>query len=107
MKRIALPKNLRAPTKKWIRQIFADYELESQHIKILIQAGETWDRLLQAREQIEKDGAYFTDRFGAPRCHPALSEERSNRVVFSRLIRELNLTEAPADTRLPGLNYKK
>lgn len=107
MKRIIVPKTLRAATKKWIRQIFADYELESQHIKILIQAAETWDRLLEAREQIEKDGAYYIDRFGSPHKHPALAEERSNRVVFSRLIRELNLTESPPDTRLPGLNYKK
>ena len=107
MSRIKLPKDLKPATKKWIKQILNDYELESHHIKILIQAAETWDRLLEAREQIEKDGAYYMDRFGSPHKHPALGEERSNRVVFSRLIRELNLSEEPPDTRLPGLNYKK
>ena len=106
MARITLPKHLRVATKKWIRQILADYELESQHVKILIQAGECWDRILLARERIEKDGAYYTDRFHSPKCHPALSEERNNRVVFSRLIRELNLSEGLPETRLPGLKYK-
>ena len=107
MKRIQLPKNLRSATKKWIKQIFADYELESQHIKILIQAAECWDRLLEAREQIEKDGAFYMDRFDSPKAHPALSEERSNRVIFSRLIRELNLSEALPESRTPGLKYKR
>ena len=107
MKRIIVPKTLRPATKEWIRQIFSDYELESHHIKILIQAGETWDRLLEARDHIEVEGAYYRDRFGSPKAHPGLAEERSNRIVFSRLIRELNLTETPPDTRLPGLNYKK
>ncbi len=106
MARITLPKHLRVATKKWIRQILADYELESQHVKILIQAGECWDRILLARETVEKNGAYYTDRFGSPKCHPALSEERNNRVVFSRLIRELNLSEGLPETRLPGLKYK-
>lgn len=106
MTRVILPKHLRIATKKWIRQILADYELESQHIKILIQAGETWDRILLAREMIEKNGAYYLDRWGSPKSHPALSEERNNRVIFTRLIRELNLSEEAPDTRLPGLKYR-
>ena len=105
MARIILPKYLRIATKKWIRQILADYDLESQHIKILIQAGETWDRILQATETIEEEGAYYIDRFSSPKAHPALAEERNSRVLFARLIRELNLSEEPSDSRPPGLKY--
>ena len=105
MARIILPKHLRIATKKWIRQILADYDLESQHIKILIQAGETWDRILQAGEKVEEEGAYYIDRFSSPKAHPALAEERNSRVLFARLIRELNLSEEPSDSRPPGLKY--
>ena len=105
MARIILPKNLRPATKLWIRQVANDYELESHHIKLLIQAGEVYDRILLARETIEKDGAYFTDRWGCPKSHPGLSEERQNRIAFARLVRELNLSEETPDSRLPGLKY--
>lgn len=106
MARINLPKYLKSATKKWIRQILTDYELESHHSKILISAGETWDRILEAQEQVKKDGPYFTDRFGCPKTHPALADERNGRVLFARLIRELNLSEGPPETRPPGLKYK-
>jgi len=106
MGKVILPKHLKTATKKWMRQILNDFELENHHIKILIQAGEQWDRILQAREQIEKEGPYYKDRFGSPKSHPAIADERNGRVVFSRLIRELNLSELPPDTRLPGLKYK-
>ncbi len=105
MMKIALPKHLKAGTKAWIQKILADYELESHHKKILIQAGETWDRITQARERIEKEGAYYTDRWGCPKSHPALADERNGRIVFARLIRELNLSEESPDARPPGLKY--
>jgi len=106
MARVILPKHLRSGTKKWIRQICNDYELESHHLKLLIQAAGVYDRILQAQEQVEKDGSYYTDRWGAPKSHPGLAEERANRITFARLIRELNLSEELPDNRLPGLSYK-
>ncbi len=107
MTKVILPKHLRSATKKWIRQVANDYELESHHLKLLIQAGEVYDRILLARETVEKEGAYFTDRWGCPKSHPALAEERANRITFARLVRELNLSEESPDTRLPGLKYKR
>jgi len=100
-----LPNHLRASTKTWILKIIDGYELENHHIKILIMAGETWDRITQARETIKKEGAYFNDRFGRPKSHPALADERNNRIVFARLLRELNLSEEGPDVRPPGLKY--
>ena len=105
MKKIILPRHLRGETRKWIKKIIADYELEGHHIKILITAGECWDRITLARERIKKEGAYGKDRFGTPKSHPALADERNNRIVFSRLIRELNLSEEPPGSRPPGLKY--
>ncbi len=106
MEKAKLPKYLKVATKAWIQRILADYELESHHVKILIMAGECWERIIQARERIKKEGAYFTDRWGCPKSHPALADERNNRIVFARLIRELNLLEEGPDARPPGLKYK-
>jgi hypothetical protein len=75
-------------------------------MKLLVQAAEQLDRIEQARARVVQDGAYFTDRFGAPRSHPALRDERDGRVTFARLLRELNLSESPEDPRPPGLRYK-
>lgn len=105
MEKITLPKYLKAGTKRWIKKILADYELESHHIKILIMAGECWERITQARERIKKEGAYYIDFRGAPKSHPGLADERNNRIVFARLIRELNLSEEGPDARPPGLKY--
>ena len=107
MGKITLPKHLKAGTKTWVKKILGDYELESHHVKILFTAAETWDRITQARERIEKEGAYFTDRWLCPKSHPALADERNGRVIFARLIRELNLSEENPDARPPGLKYKK
>jgi hypothetical protein len=106
MGKMELPNHLKPETLAWCQKILADYQLESHHVKILIQAGETWDRIGQARERIEAEGPYFADRWGQPKKHPALDDERNNRVVFARLIRELNLSDEAPESRPPGLKYK-
>jgi hypothetical protein len=103
--RIPIPRHLSKSTRQWVRQIIDDYSLESHHLKILFSAGEALDRIGQARAQIERDGSYFTDRFGAPRPHPGLQIERDNRVCFVRMLRELNLSEDAPEARPASLKY--
>jgi phage terminase small subunit len=105
MKTVTIPRHLRAPTRTWVRKILNTYELEPHHVKLLVSAAEAWDRILQAREQVKQDGAYHRDRWGAPKSHPALRDEMNGRVVFARLLRELNLSEEPPGPRPPGLKY--
>ena len=100
-----IPKHLRSETAEWVRQVLSDYELESHHIKILIQAGECLDRIIEAREEIEREGSYYKDRFGQPKMHPAIDVERNGRIVFARLIRELNLSDEVTESRPPALKY--
>jgi len=101
-----IPTHLRTTTKKWYKQIIQEYELESHHLSILTMVAEVWDRIQEAKEVIEKEGAYYEDRFGQPKAHPALAEERNNRVVFARLIRELALDiEQPRETGRPPRLY--
>jgi hypothetical protein len=104
--KVLIPKHLRPSTRNWVKRILSDFELESHHVKLLFQAAECLDRIGLAQEVLAQEGAYFTDRWGQPRSHPALSEERNGRVIFARLIRELNLSdEAPDACRPPGLKY--
>jgi len=106
MTKVTIPKHLKSETKIWIKKILNAYEFELHHVKILIQAAEQWDRITEARERVAKEGAYFTDFRGQPRSHPGIADERNGRVVFARLIRELNLSEGPGENRPPSLKYK-
>jgi hypothetical protein len=99
------PKDLSAAAKKWAKRVYADYAFEDYQIELVNEAARTKDRLAQAREAVKKDGAYFRDRLGSLRPHPGLIEERNNKVILARLIRELNLSEDPEEVRPPGLDY--
>jgi len=97
-----VPNHLKADTQKWVKSILNDYELEPHHVKLLILAAESWDRLTEARERIAEDGPYTENRFGELKPHPALAVERDNKVAFARLLRELALdVNEPGESRPP------
>jgi len=71
-------------------------------------AAEAWDRSQEARETAEREGAYYEDRFGQPKAHPAVAVERDSRIAFARLMRELDLDGAPApDPRPPRVAERR
>jgi len=93
---------LSASSKRWYREVVADYDLQSHHLRLLQVAAEAWDRLQQARAVIKKDGIVVADRYGSPKNHPALSTERDSRIAFVRAVRELDLEgEQLPDPRQP------
>jgi len=82
--------------------VAADYALEEHHERLLTLACEAFDRATEAREALERDGAFYIDRFGTPKAHPAVAVERDARLAFARLVRELRLDDEPApDARPP------
>jgi hypothetical protein len=97
--------HLSPEAREWVLKLVDEYNFESHHLKVLLQAAECYDRITQARKQIENDGAYYVDRFGSPKSHPAVADERNGRVVFARLVRELNLDAGTPDNRPPRLKY--
>ena len=101
--RLKAPTHLRPPTRKWWLAVVRDWSLEAHHIRLLTLACEAFDRGEEARQILKKAGAYYRDRFGQPKEHPALAVERDSRIAFARLLRELDLdTEAgPAVSRPP------
>jgi len=91
--KIKVPKHLNKEGKKLYKAVLEEFELQSHEQAILTQACECLDRIYQAREVIQKnDSAFYNDRFGKPKVHPALETEKKFKTLFYRLLRELGLS---------------
>src|SRR5262245_37353772 len=94
------PGHLKPETQQWFDHVVAECVLEPHHVRLLTLAGEAWDRGVQAREQVDKEGLTFVDRLGAVRPHPCVAIERDSRIAFARLLRELALdVDGPSEER--------
>jgi P27 family predicted phage terminase small subunit len=91
----AAPRHLTAATRRWHEAIAAEYQLEPQHLRLLVAAGEAWDEYQAARKIIATEGLVVRDRFGQAKPHPAVAIERDARTAFVRIIRELGLDDDP------------
>ena len=97
------PKYLKVDGRKFWRGVLRDYEiLECHDLKLLAEAASCIDRISEAREEIEKAGPYYIDRFKQPKQHPAHDVERNNKTLLARLLRELCLDIEPPASRPPG-----
>jgi phage terminase small subunit len=99
------PAHLRRSTKRWWSWVVETYAMEAHHLKILEAAAETWDRRQEARDVLAKEGAFYVDRWGCPKSHPATAIERDCNVLFLRQLRELRLDvgQPSEDERPPRL----
>lgn len=99
---LSIPRHLSHAMRKWVGSIVDRYEIEPQHLKVLVCAAESWDRLQEARSVISRKGISYLDRFGAPRMRPECTVERDSRIAFVRCLRELALeNEEPGDDSSP------
>ncbi len=92
------PSHFRPETQEWWRTVVRDWPLDDHHLKLLQLAAEAWDQVQAAREVIAQEGITYTDRFGAPRTHPAVAIERDARLAFARLLNQLDLDATPEPT---------
>lgn len=90
---------------KFRRDVLKEYTFTDAHdFRRLDLASHCLDRIEQCREVIEIEGVFILDRFEQKKEHPAVKCERDQKVVFCRIIRELNLDiESPKDSRPPTL----
>jgi phage terminase small subunit len=103
------PRHLKPTTQAWFDQICREYELESQHLRILQLAAEAWDSYEAARESIAENGMTFVNlKHGDVKPRPEVAIMQNNRIAFMRAVRELNLDVAPPDTPRPKpLKYSR
>jgi phage terminase small subunit len=98
------PKHLGPKGRKLWRGILKEYVIDETHdLMRLAEACHCADRIDAARQEIEKQGEYFIDRFGQPKPHPAFAIEKDNKILLCRILRELNLDTPPPESRPPGL----
>jgi len=86
------PTHLSEQMQRWWREVVEGFELDAHHLKILEAAADSWDRMVQARETLQREGLTVTTKHGTKK-HPAADIERDNKALFARLIRELDLDE--------------
>lgn len=79
-KPIKTPPGLMVSRKLW-REITEQYvDFEHHHLRLLQLICETWDKVVEAREVLKKEGSFFVDRYSQPKEHPAADSERKNKV---------------------------
>lgn len=100
------PRHLRPATRKWVEQVDAEWQLDEHHRKLLVLAGEAWDRGQLAREAIAEHGLTYTNRRGEPRPRPEVAVERDSRIGFARTLRELGLDVEQPASRAPAIRGK-
>jgi phage terminase small subunit len=99
--------HLSASARQWWETTVATYVLEPHHLLLLQATADAWDRYQAAREQLDSEGLTIPGWQG-PKPHPAAAIARDAALVFSRLLRELDLDVAPPPdvmntTRPPAL----
>jgi P27 family predicted phage terminase small subunit len=104
------PSHLSAPSRAWMATILeqvGEAGTETDH-KLLILAAEALDTAATARRLVSREGICVTDRFGAPKPHPAVAILRDARNSFSRIVAQLGLDvhEEPPQEGYRGRNSR-
>ena len=99
------PNHLSEATKaRWV-EVTNEFVLKSHHLRILECACDSWDRMVEARTLLHKEGLTVTTVQGGDKPHPATQIELDSRAAFLRCVRELDLDSEPkpSDRRPPPI----
>jgi len=88
------PEHLSLSSKTLWGSIVSNFVLEPHHLRLLQAACESLDRAEEARQAVEREGAFSRDVRGVWKAHPGIRTERESRAMYSRLLRELGLDHA-------------
>jgi len=97
-------KDLQPKTKRWIKGICNQWQLDEHHKRLLVLAGASFDRALQAKSIVDAEGPVIEDRFGQKKNHPAVDVEKQASITFCRILREVGLDLTVAEDSRPGMN---
>src|SRR5262245_26921352 len=96
------PAHLSPSATHWWRTIVETYVLQEHHLRLLEAACDAWDRMVQAREQLAREGLTVPGREGGLRPHPCIAIEHSAQLRFARMLRELDLDVEPPPSERYG-----
>ena len=96
------PGHLNEATRRWINAILRDFDFEERHLRILVLAGECWDRCEAIRQELDGRPLAVIDRYGTPKVNPLLAEERQQKKLFAQLVRELGMDLETETPRIPA-----
>ena len=89
---------------KFRRNILKERQFDETHdFRRLDLACGCLDIIKECREKVETEGLFILDRFQVLKEHPAIKVEREQKIIFCRIIRELNLDLPAEDSRPPKL----
>lgn len=99
------PKGINSKGRKFWRKVLSEYELADAHdLERLAMACKCLDTLADAEERVKLDGLFSINRYGSTVEHPGIKMIRDNRMLFVKIIRELNL-DIPAPEPRPPRSY--
>ena len=86
------PAHLEKIERQMWKKVLTEYQIvDSAGLKILESALSAHQRCRQCREQIDKEGLTYKDRFNSVKPHVLLASERDSRAAFLNAIKLLNL----------------
>jgi hypothetical protein len=98
----AIPRGLRGKARQFFQTVVRDFALEPFHIELLTQGCWALQRCEEARAVVDREGLTYLDaKTGRVFPHPCVVIEKDNRILFSRVLRELGLDLAESQIARP------
>lgn len=90
---------------KFRRDILKNFQFDEVHdFERLNLACHCLDRVHECQAILATEGLFIKDRFEISKPHPGIEIEKNQKVLFIRILRELNLDiSKPKDLRTPSL----
>lgn len=96
------PKGLDDIGKKFWKQVLSEYEFEETHdFERLAMAAKCLDDVSEVEEIVKTAGRFTENRYGGVVEHPGVKTIRDTRMLFIKIIRELNLDISGPESRPP------
>jgi phage terminase small subunit len=75
----------------WWKTVTTTFVLEAHHLLLLETAADAWDRTVQARTAVQREGLSVPTGSGGTKKNPAVDVERDARAQFITALRTLDL----------------
>jgi phage terminase small subunit len=100
------PNGLKPPGKRFWKKVLNEYDLSESHdLERLKMACRCLVEIEEAEKTVEDEGRFIKDRFSQTKEHPGARAIRDNKMLFIKIIRELNLDISTPDDSRPPRKY--